>query len=64
MKAKRVSKKLGLNKETVANLERKGMKDIVGGKERTACTYCLYTCTGEPCTVIYCDTEVMSVCII
>jgi len=62
MKTRKLEKKLGLNKNTVANLSTKGMKDIKGGKERTACTYCLYTCTGEPCTVIYCDTVVMSAC--
>ena len=62
MKAKKFSKKLGLNKKTVANLTIKGMKDVLGGKIRTACTYCLYTCTGLPCTVVYCDTEIMSNC--
>lgn len=62
MKPKKLSKKMGLNKKTVANLTTKGMNDARGGERDTACTYCLYTCTGYPCTVIYCDTEIMSNC--
>ena len=62
MKTNEIKKRLNLNKKTVAHLSDKGMSDVNGGKIRTACTYCLYTCTGLECTIKYCDTEIMSAC--
>lgn len=62
MKTKKFDKKLGLSKKTIANLTRKGMREVKGGERDTACTFCLYTCTGLECTIKYCDTEIMSAC--
>ena len=49
MKAKKISSKLKLNKNTISNLNAGEKNNVRGGKLPTACTYCLYTCTGYPC---------------
>ena len=49
MNSKKFQKKLTLNKKTVAHLTNAGMNDVFGGKPPTAFSYCLYTCTGQPC---------------
>lgn len=46
MKRKRISKKFSLNKQTVANLDRKSLSGIFGG---------VYTDPGSTCK--FCDTE-------
>ena len=50
MKPKKFSKNLVLNKKTIVNLTDNMMDEVKGGKPPTMYTYCLYSCTGEPCT--------------
>jgi hypothetical protein len=49
MKTKKFGSKLKLNKNTISNLNVDEKNNVRGGKLPTACTYCLYTCTGSPC---------------
>jgi hypothetical protein len=49
MKGKKIERKLALNKKTVADLSLNKMDAVKGGRPPTECTYCLYTCTGQPC---------------
>ena len=56
MKSKVFSKKLSLNKKTVANLNNKEMQDIYGGEtvEPTVCkTRCITDCVA--CTMTRCS---------
>jgi hypothetical protein len=49
MKGKTFQKKMLLNKKTIANLTTNLLDAVKGGKPPTMFTYCLYTCTGQPC---------------
>jgi len=46
---KKLSQKLSLNKSTVSNLNAHEQGQVKAGGLPTACTLCLYTCTGNPC---------------
>lgn len=60
MKTKKFSKRLVLNKETVANLSSKEKNKVKGGGLPTWYTLCLYTCTGRPCVADYETDEFVS----
>ncbi len=60
---KRNVKKLSLNKETVVNLEKRGMKNILGGGTELCTVMCTVTCMQPlcgpttTCTEINCPTD-------
>ncbi len=49
MKTKQLVKRLGLNKETIANLNAIQMKDIYGGATASAVSLCPTNCKTSPC---------------
>lgn len=59
MKTKKISKKLGLNKKTVAHLNSHQLAEIRGG-DCTCCPTCPATCEGATCltcaALTNCDT--------
>lgn len=66
MKAKKLNKKLELNKATVANLDRDAMSPIKGGGETLTCTCGTSVgpdCTDDPdCTNLACETYATGAC--
>ena len=54
MKTKKVSKKLGLSKKTIANLNAKEKNEVKGGKLRTEETYCWTDCICPTASCEWC----------
>lgn len=77
MKRKKISKKFTLNKQTVANLDRKSLSSVFGGIDTDPESTCIYcptedafceptktACTGSPCPTYdpYCDPTLKLTC--
>ena len=59
MKRKKLKKRLGLNKQTVANLINTEMEDVNGGATYTCGEYCntMLTCRRFCCETFLCPTD-------